>query len=149
LARIVLEDAVLYILAFHLAVSIFFSVSMFDSYFPGKIWNSTNMSMDPAPAGYNYTPNAMFGNTSNQLNKSLETFNSSLSDPYAMINPLRMLDLISAYIGLFIMLFGHNYLYVVIALIAGDRWAFALTFFINVLFVILSVRVISGRIRWD
>ena len=130
MARIVLEDAVLYILAFHIVCSIFFSVNMFDSYFPGKAWNSTTGTMEAVPAGINSTP-SMFGNTSSQLNESLSFINSSLADPMAMINPLQMLLLLNAYIKLLMLMISTNYLYIVIALIVGPRWAFALTLFIN------------------
>lgn len=149
MARIDIETAVIFLLAFHIVCSVIFASNTlyFDSYFPGQRFNVTTMSFESRPIASVGIP-MQFGNMT-QVNESFERFNSTTADPNAMMNPIAAVQLVAAYISLVVNLLGYNYLYYAVIMFVGDKWAFALTFFINILSFLVFVRVITGRMRWD
>lgn len=149
MARLLIEDAVIFLLAFHIVCSVIFASNMlyFDSYFPGQRFNVTTMSFETRPLASVGMP-MQFGNM-DSLNQSFNDFNASAADPNAMMNPIATVQLVASYISLVCTLLGYNYLYYVLILFIGPEWSFMFTIFLNILCFIVFIRVLSGRLRWD
>ena len=86
MARIVIEDAVLFLMSFYLLTSIIFGMGLFTSFAPsGMQYNMTTNSYQPVT-----TPVAIsiFVNNTD-FNSSLAQYNDlSVIDPGAMLNPI-------------------------------------------------------------
>jgi len=146
-ARLIIEEAVLYIMAFYLVCSVIFSIGLFDTYLPGQRFNSTTMSFEahvktPAPS--------IWGNAY-EMNATLEKYNNSFSsaNPGAMLDPTAVMSSVGFYLGFLYDMISSTMLYVVLTPFIGAAWASKLTFVLNIMIVIVGLRVITGRIRWD
>ena len=146
MARIVIEDAVLYLLSFYLLSSILFSgFGLLESYTPGQRYNSTTMSME-----YYSSPHSSIFGDNYDMNATLNKYNNlTVVDPGAMLAPIAVVYLVSAYLGLLIDIVSSTMLYYVLKLFMGAALAHVITFILNVMIFIVGIRVITGRIRWD
>ena len=145
MARIVIEDAVLFILVFYVISSVIFSMPIFDSMFPGQRYNSTSMSMEP----YDRTTASILGDTS-EVNDTMAKYNNlTIIDPNAMINPLAIVQMVGAYVGMLTGAVSSTMLFYILKLFMGEQLARIITFILNLMIFIVCVRVLTGRIRWD
>jgi hypothetical protein len=148
LARLIIEEAVMYIMAFYLVSSVIFSAGVFNTYLPGQCYNSTSFSLEPCDT----TPApSIWGNT-NDWNETLEKYNQSstnMANPGAMLDPTAVVKLVGFYVTFLLDIISSTMLYYVLLPFIGAQWAHVLTFVLNIMVVIVSIRVITGRIRWD
>jgi hypothetical protein len=143
-ARIVIEDAVLYLLSFYLLSSILFSgFGLLESYTPGQRYNSTTMSMET----YISSHVSIFGDNYDSVN--ISDFNASVVNPGAMLNPIDVVMLVGMYLKLLTSIISSTMIYYVLKLFMGSALAHVITFILNVMVFIVGIRVITGRIRWD
>lgn len=145
MARIVIEDAVLYLMSFYLLASILFSgFGLLESYTPGYRYNSTSASLEP----YVSTHDSIFGD-GYDMNETLNKYNISAIDANAMLNPIAVVALVMSYAGFLIDIISSTMLYYILKLFMGDQLAHVITFILNIMIFIVAIRVITGRIRWD
>jgi len=145
-ARIVIEDAVLYLLSFYLLSSILFSgFGLLESYTSGYRYNSTTASMEL----YNSPHSSIFGDNYD-MNETLNKYNNlTVVDPGAMLNPISVVQLVGAYLGLLVDIVSSTMLFYILKLFMGAALAHVITFILNIMIFIVGIRVITGRIRWD
>ena len=145
MARIVIEDAVLYIMAFYLVCSVLFSFALLDTYTPGQRYNSTTASFEP----YTKLQTSILGDTTD-FNDTMNKYNNlTVVDPGAMLNPIAVVGLIGAYLGLLVDMISSTMIFYVLKMFMGEPLARIITFILNVMVFIVGIRVITGRIRWD
>lgn len=149
MARLIIEEAVFYIMAFYLVCSVVFSLSggIFNTYLPNQRYNSTTNSFDvidttPAPS--------IWGN-SFEMNNTLGKYNNSFNqaNPGAMVDPTAIVSSVGFYLGFLYDMISSTMLYAVLNPFIGAQWARVITFVLNIMVVIVGIRVITGRIRWD
>jgi len=146
-ARIVIEEAVLYIMAFYLVCSVIFAVGIFDTFLPGQRYNSTTMSFE----AYTKTPSPSIWGNDYELNETLEKYNNTFdkANPGAMLDPTAIVSSVGFYLGFLYDMISSTLLYAVLTPFIGAAWASKITFVLNLMVVIVGIRVITGRIRWD
>jgi len=149
MARLIIEEAVMYILSFYLVSSVIFGLGIFNTFLPGECYNSSSMSLEPCDT----TPApSIWGNT-NEWNATMEQYNitgsSPMANPGAMLDPTAVVKLVGFYVTFLLDIISSTMLYYVLLPFIGAQWAHVLTFVLNIMVVIVSIRVITGRIRWD
>lgn len=148
MSRLIMEDAIFYLLSFYLVSSIIFGLGLFNTYLPNQCYNSSTYSLEPCDT----TPSpSIWGNT-NDFNASLEKYGqnaTSFAEPGALLDPAKLVGLIGFYITFVFDMLSNTMLSYVLTAFIGAKWAHALTFAINLICVITILRVISGRLRWD
>jgi hypothetical protein len=149
MANIVIEDFLLYMISFYVIVSVLFSANIFGSFFPGQKYNTTTSSFEAVPANVSYAP-SFFGDTT-EINQTLAPFQngSSLADPSALIDPLKLVSLVGAYLSLIASIIGGTILFYVLSPFIGAQWATIITTIVNIMFILVAIRVLSGRLRWS
>src|SRR4030042_185061 len=149
MARLVVEEAVLYIMAFYLICSVVFSVSggIFNTYLPGQRYNSTTASFETADT----SPSPSIWGNDFEVNNTLGKYNNSFdkANPGAMLDPTAIMSSVGFYIGFLYDMISSTMLYAVLNPFIGAQWARVITFVLNIMVVIVGIRVITGRIRWD
>jgi len=144
-ARIVIEDAVLFILMFYIISSAIFAMPIFDSLTPGQRYNSSTSSFE----SYTKSTSSILGNSS-ETQDFVDTYNNlSIVNAGAMINPLDVVAMVGAYVQLLISVVSSTMLFYILSMFMGDALAHIITFTLNLMIFIVGVRVITGRIRWD
>lgn len=146
MARLIIEDAVLFLLAFYLLSSLIFGVGLFNSYLPNQRYNSTTSSFE----AYTPTTTSIFGDTY-EMNSTLAKYENStaLADPGAMLNPLGVVELVRTYIALFVDIISSTMLYSILKMFMGAALAHVITFILNIMVFLVAVRVITGRTRFE
>ena len=145
MARIVIEDAVLFILMFYIICSVIFAMPIFDSLVPGQRYNPSTSSFEP----YTRTTTSILGDTS-ETQVFIDKYNNlSIVNANAMINPLDIVTMVAAYVQLLIGVVSSTMLYYILKLFMGAALARIITFVLNLMIFIVGVRVLTGRIRWD
>jgi hypothetical protein len=145
MARVVIEDMVLFLIALYLLSSIIFAIPIFDSLVPGEKYNTATNSFEP----YTRDTTSMFGDNSETLELLNSTQNVSIVSSSGLIDPLAIVKLVGAYISLLINTVGSTYLYFILKTFMGSTLATAVTFLLNLMIFVVGLRVLSGRIRWD
>lgn len=145
MARIVIEDAVLFILMFYVICSVVFIMPIFDSLTPGQRYNSTTSSFE----SYTRDTTSILGDTTETSVMMAQYSNLTVIDAGSMVNPLAIVDMVRAYIGMFITVISSSMLYYILKLFMGSALARIVTFTLNLMVFIVSLRILSGRIRWD
>jgi hypothetical protein len=138
----------MYLLSFYLVSSIIFGIGIFNTFLPGQCYNSTTTSLEPCDT----TPAPSIWSNTNDWNSSLEKYNASSSEmanPGAMLDPTSVVKLVGFYITFLSDIISSSMLYYVLIPFIGSSWAHVITFVLNIMVVIVSIRVITGRIRWD
>jgi len=98
---------------------------------------------------YTSTHSSIFGD-SYDTNDTFQQYNNlSLVDPGAMLNPIAVVEVIAKYIGLFTDILSSTMLFYVLKIFIGESLAHVITMILNIMFFLVLVRVISGRIRWE
>jgi len=145
MARIVIEDAVLFILMFYVICSVIFAMPIFDSLTPGQRYNFATSSFEP----YTRNTTSILGDTSEtalMITKYNDLSNVTAS---GMINPLEIVKMVGAYLDLLISVISSTMLYYILKLFMGAALARVITFVLNLMVFIVGIRVLTGRIRWD
>lgn len=145
MARVIIEDMVLFLIVLYLLSSIIFAIPIFDSLTPGQRYNTATNSFEP----YTRDTTSMFGDNSETLALLNSTQNTSIVDANGLINPLAIVALVGAYINLLINVVSSTYLYFILKTFMGSALASAVTFLLNLMIFVVGLRVLSGRIRWD
>jgi hypothetical protein len=145
MARIVVEDAVLFILMFYVICSVIFAMPILDSLTPGQRYNTTTSSFEP----YTKTTTSILGDTTETTAMMEKYSNLTIIDAGSMVNPLAIVDMVRAYIGLFTTVVSSTMLYYVLKIFIGAPLAQIVSFILNLMIFIVSLRILSGRIRWD
>jgi len=134
-------------MAFYIVSSVIFSVGIFNTFLPGQRYNTTTNSFE----AWDTTPDpSIFGNAE-EYNATMGQYEniSSTADPGAMLDPTKVMNMIGFYIGFLYSMISSTMLYYVLTPFIGAAWASKLTFVLNIMMVIVGIRVITGRIRWD
>jgi hypothetical protein len=150
MARIVIEDVVLYILAVYVISSVIFALAPFsNTYFPGQRYNSTTSSFEAMPENVSYAP-SIFGDMT-EMNATLAPYQnaSELANPGAMLDPVAVVRLVGTYLSFIWALISSTMLYYIMVPFIGASWAHIMTFIFNIMMLLVAIRVITGRIRWD
>lgn len=145
MARIVIEDAVLFILMFYVICSVIFAMPILDSLTPGQRYNSTTSSFEP----YTKSTMSILGDTTETTLMMTKYNDLSNVTASAMINPLEIVNMVGAYIGLLTTVVSSTMLYYILKLFMGADLARIITFVLNLMIFIVGIRVLTGRIRWD
>jgi uncharacterized protein YacL len=147
MVRIVIEDAVLYLLSFYLIVAIIFQAGVWNTYLPGQKYDSATNSfvnIDPA-IGNSYN---ILGDTT-EINATMQKYNTSMVNPGSMIDPLAIVHSVGIYVGLLTDMIQSSLLSTILKPFVGATWSGILSFILNIMIIIVGIRVLTGRIRWD
>jgi hypothetical protein len=146
--KILIEDAVIFLMCFYLVTSVVFAADIFNTTFPNQRWNSTTNSLevyDPP-----YTP-SMFGDMTT-FNDTLAQYglnNQTAGGAMNLLNPIGVVAMLQYYIGFITAVITSGLLHQVLVPFIGEGFASIISFMLNLSFVIVSIRIISGRLRWN
>jgi len=139
----------MYIMAFYLVSSVIFSMGIFNTFLPGQCYNSSSSSLETCDT----TPSTSIWSTTDEWNQTLEKYNmssaSDMANPGAMLDPTAVFKLVGFYITFLFDIVSSTMLYYVLTPFIGAQWAHVLTFILNLMIIVVAIRVITGRIRWD
>ena len=149
MAKVLIEDIVLFVVFLQLVSAVIFNMNMFGAYYPNQQWNSTSNSLeyyeaDSSPSifgnlqGYNDTM-AQYGNVSN----------NTILDPGALVNPLGIVSMVGFYFNLIIGVLTGGFIYIMLSYFVGATWAGVITGMLSICMIVMGVHVITGRIRWS
>lgn len=150
MGRMITEDAVLYILLFYAASSILYAIPFFSSAYPNMKYDTTSQSfvyysdseLDPTDNVYALANN-------DQFKTACETYKINESKAWGMINPLEIVYMMLAYIGMILYAFSNPLLYDLLSQVIGAQWSLAIIFALNVATIILIFTMVTGRLRRD
>jgi hypothetical protein len=148
MAKILLEDMVLYLISFYLITSIIFSMGIFNTVLPNQRWNSTTSSLetyapDPSPS--------IFGDMQD-FNATLAQYgqgNNSAIDANNILNPVGVVFMLQTYLGFIVAVITSSMLAQVLTPFIGVQFAALISFVLNLMLLLVGIRVLSGRLRWN
>ena len=118
---------------------------IFDSLTPGQRYNSTTSSFE----AYDRNTTSILGDTSETSLMMAKYNDLSNVTAGAMVNPLEIVNMVGAYLGLLIDVVSSTMLFYILKLFMGASLARVITFVLNLMIFIVGIRVLTGRIRWD
>lgn len=149
--KILIEDAVLFLLCINILSGIVFSADIFNTTFHDQRWNSTTNSMETYVKPY--TP-SIFGNT-NYFNESLSRYGTNnqtnATNPANLlgVSGIGVVNMLGYYLGFLTSVLSSPMLGFMLTPFVGAEFANVIGFILNVAFLIVAIRVISGRLRWS
>jgi hypothetical protein len=157
MARLVVEDAILYVIIFYGVMSILSQVNFFNSYFPGMQYNSSINSFVPyACISHNNTPFNTFSAQDRFAKYTSEytILDPNKTDPTGLLNPLRIVAMMGSYISMFVDIVSGTFLSDILYVVFGSSslamtYARLITFVINIAAFIVFFTMITGRLRRD
>jgi hypothetical protein len=150
LSRLVGEEAILYLMAFYLVSSIIFTAGIFNTYLPGQCYNSSSYSLEPCDT----TPSPNMWGMGEEHQAMMEKYNlsgnaSGMANPAGMLDPTKLVGMVGFYVGFMFDMLTSTYLTFILTAFVGTQWAHVIIFCLNICLILIAIRIVSGRIRWD
>jgi hypothetical protein len=149
MGRMVTEDAMFYLFIFYGVAAVLYGIPIFDSFYPGMVYNDSLKSFVQAPvSAVNYTPFA-FANNSHWASVCTTYSSVNPGDAMGLINPLLIVDIVIKYISLFLSVMNPLTMDLMFTPLFGHQWSMIISSVLNLAFVVVIFTMVSGRLRRD
>jgi len=143
MARLLYEDAILFMIAFEIIMVVLPGVGLFDAFWGGQRYNVSTASFETYIP--DYSPMLSPGE---EFNDTLGNFgNTSQIDANGLLASIGIVQQIGLYLRLITTALSSSYIAQVLAMFVGAQWAFVIHSILGLITVIGFVFLITGRIR--